>query len=221
MRKRSAVWALSALLCLVSCVKNPSGNSHIKRASVASEGHKKKLKALKPLVVQSASLHFTAYKTTAKVGVRGVFTRIQTGLLNREAGVNLSKSIRGMTFSIPFSSLDTKDVARNGKILQYFFHKLAGKAEITGSFGDFDPHTGKGVITVYMNGVSHDLPVAFSRDANVLEFIGTMHLAKWKALRALASLNRACYELHKGADGISKTWSEVKIHGKIAFANYE
>lgn len=221
MKKVYTASVLSVVLCLSSCVKNPSGNSHIKRLAKAATPGQATVSAAKHLGVQSTWLHFTAYKTTAKVPVEGAFSGIQTGPLNAQAGIDMLEAIKGMTFSIPVSSLDTKNKGRNDKILENFFRKMIAAARITGSFGDFDRNEHKGSITVKMNGVSRVLPVAFSRDANTLEFIGTMHLAKWKALRALSFLNRACYELHKGADGISKTWSEVMIHGKITFSNYE
>ena len=38
-----------------------------------------------------------------------------------------------------------------------------------------------------------------------------MDLENWKAQAALDALNVVCFDLHKGVDGISKTWSEVKI----------
>ena len=30
--------------------------------------------------------------------------------------------------------------------------------------------------------------------------------------KAMESLNKVCFDLHKGPDGISKTWSEVEIN---------
>lgn len=38
-----------------------------------------------------------------------------------------------------------------------------------------------------------------------------MDLKNWKAQAAINTLNVVCFDLHKGEDGISKTWSEVKI----------
>ena len=40
---------------------------------------------------------------------------------------------------------------------------------------------------------------------------------EFNALEMLSSLNKACYELPKGADGISKTWEEVDVEASIAF----
>ena len=38
-----------------------------------------------------------------------------------------------------------------------------------------------------------------------------MDVNNWNAGKALASLNEVCKLLHTGADGISKTWSEVTL----------
>jgi hypothetical protein len=39
----------------------------------------------------------------------------------------------------------------------------------------------------------------------------TMNVNDWNASAALASLNKVCLDLHRGADGVSKTWSEVTL----------
>ena len=39
-----------------------------------------------------------------------------------------------------------------------------------------------------------------------------MDVLNWNAKSSLDSLNLICKELHKGLDGISKTWSEVAIN---------
>ena len=38
-----------------------------------------------------------------------------------------------------------------------------------------------------------------------------MDLDNWQAQLAIEALNIVCKDLHSGDDGISKTWSEVKI----------
>ena len=66
--------------------------------------------------------------------------------------------------------------------------------------------------SITMNGVTNDLPL----DVTITEkrrgtLTGTMNLKDWNALDALASLNKVCFDLHKGADGVSKTWEDVAI----------
>jgi hypothetical protein len=40
-------------------------------------------------------------------------------------------------------------------------------------------------------------------------------LNDFKAQTALESISKACFELHKGPDGVSKTWSEVAIGAAV------
>ena len=42
-----------------------------------------------------------------------------------------------------------------------------------------------------------------------------MNLENWDGLAAVASINKACEALHTGADGVSKTWSEVAVHADV------
>ena len=49
----------------------------------------------------------------------------------------------------------------------------------------------------------------------MVELEGTLNLEDFKAESALASISEACFDLHKGADGISKTWSEVGISAVV------
>ena len=45
----------------------------------------------------------------------------------------------------------------------------------------------------------------------------TMDLDKWNASNAVKSLNLECKDLHKGTDGVSKTWNEVALNIKTTF----
>ena len=67
--------------------------------------------------------------------------------------------------------------------------------------------------------MTKDFPVEFSSDKKAVHFSGMLNLNEWNALKALASINKACFNLHKGLDGVSKTWREIKIEGKVVFDN--
>ena len=48
-----------------------------------------------------------------------------------------------------------------------------------------------------------------------LQLKGSFNLIKQLGLdKAYESISNKCYDLHKGPDGISKTWKEVEIHVK-------
>ncbi len=44
-----------------------------------------------------------------------------------------------------------------------------------------------------------------------------MNVNNWDAKNALTSLNNECKDLHKGTDGVSKTWEEVAINISSTF----
>jgi hypothetical protein len=44
-----------------------------------------------------------------------------------------------------------------------------------------------------------------------LKVRGTFSLEDFGAIKAYQSIQNKCYDLHKGADGISKTWDDVDV----------
>ena len=79
---------------------------------------------------------------------------------------------------------------------------------------------GTGTINLKMNGIEKEIPITYIVSAQLVELEGTMNLDDWNAQPALASLAKACFELHKGPDGVSKTWSEVTV-GAAIYLNKE
>jgi hypothetical protein len=165
------------------------------------------------LVEDSTQINFTAYKTSEKLPVGGTFTEYE---IEYEKGSSVVETLDGLSFSIPVSSLFTNDATntRDAKILEFFFNKMAETQQLTGTFSVAEDQTC--VAKLNMNGITADFPMTYeiTEDGHV-NFNGTMDLTQWNALEALASLNEACKELHTGADGVSKTWSEVGLSATV------
>lgn len=162
----------------------------------------------------SAIISFTAYKTTAKKPVGGVFKKVN--ITNTPVASSPIAALNGMEFSILVSSLFTNDDTgtRDPKILLSFFGVMADTEFISGTFSIGENE--KCMVNLKLNGESHDLPLEYEiTDDNHVNFNGVLNLEKWKALDALASLNKACGILHTGDDGISKTWNDVAIEATI------
>ena len=68
-----------------------------------------------------------------------------------------------------------------------------------------------GVAEIKMNGVTEKVDFTYTIEGNVFNLKGTMDVTKWNGSAAIASLNEICKDLHKGADGVSKTWNEVAL----------
>ncbi|WP_299551617.1 YceI family protein [Seonamhaeicola sp.] len=184
---------------------------------VACKNEKKDTKTTEKEVVETekfvvkpeaTSVKWTAYKTTDKVGVGGEFT---TSKFEIKSGSSAQEALNGLSFSIPISSLFTNDATntRDAKIKTSFFGAMLDTEFIKGTINYTND---KCSASLTMNGVTHDLPLNVSiEEERRVTMTGVMNLKDWNALDALASLNKVCFDLHKGADNVSKTWEDVAI----------
>ena len=166
------------------------------------------------LIKDSTKVSFTAYKTTEKLPVGGKFMKVD--IKDSKSGATALDALNGTTFSIPVSSLFTNDATgtRDPKLLEFFFGAMKNTEMISGVFKkDVD---NKCSIDVTLNGETADIPLDYTLNSEKsITFNGTMNLEDWNALEAIASINKACKELHTGKDGISKTWSDVAVQAQV------
>lgn len=153
-------------------------------------------------------INFTAYKTTEKIGVGGAFKKVE--VLAGGEGSSVKEAIHNTEFSIPVSSLATKDSSRDYKIKKFFFGIMDNTKLLSGKLMLNDDTNGTAKIT--MNGETKDVPFTYTIVDNTFNMQATIDINTWNASAALASLNKVCEDLHKGADGVSKTWSEVALN---------
>lgn len=159
------------------------------------------------------NINFIAYKTTDKVPVKGMFKEIK--ITKAGEGNSVKEAINGAEFKIPVSSIETNDSGRNFKIQKFFFSMMENTLHLTGKLSLTDDTNGTVAFT--MNGITKELPFTYSIVENAFMMKTIMNVDNWNTETALASLNDACKELHKGADGISKTWNEVAIEVVSSF----
>lgn len=156
---------------------------------------------------ETSTIGWIAYKTTDKVPVKGVFSAFS--IENPTKGISPKEALNNLKFKIPINSLQTKDTLRDEKLKKFFFGTMENTTHITGTLHMTNDASGKAEIT--MNGVSHSLPITYAISDQMVKIEAVMNLDNWKAQAAIRAINLACIDLHKGADGVSKTWSEVKI----------
>ena len=63
-----------------------------------------------------------------------------------------------------------------------------------------------GFSDITMNGITKKLAFKYTISGKVFNLTGNLKITDWNAQKALTSLNEACKDLHKGTDGVSKTW---------------
>ena len=153
------------------------------------------------------SVEWTAYKTTEKVPVKGKFKKVE--ITSGGEGNTVKEAIHNAEFSIPISSIFTSDSSRDYKIRKFFF-SFMDTSLLSGTLKILTATSG--IATIKMNGITDKVPFEYTITNNVFSMKSTLDINKWNAKAAIASLNKVCEELHKGADGISKTWDEVTLN---------
>jgi len=154
------------------------------------------------------TVEWTAYKTTDKVAVKGTFKKIE--VTANGSGESVKEAIQNMGFSIPVSSIFSGDDSRDFKLRKFFFAAMDQTVNLTGKLSIQTDSTG--VASISMNGQSKDVDFKYSIKDKVFSMNTVIDVLDWNAAAAIESLNEACKDLHKGADGVSKTWSEVNLN---------
>lgn len=145
---------------------------------------------------------FKAFKTAAKVGVPGTFSKVTWQ--GSEKAKTLQDLLKGQKFEIDTSSVKTKNPARDQKIFKFFFSELAGSSSISGTITKV---SSKDVsVEISLNGKKKLVPLNYSFKDSKFHAIGHIDLLDFAAEGPLASINKACYALHEG-----KTWSHVEL----------
>lgn len=173
-----------------------------------NEENVKKSNAAFVLEKAANEINFTAYKTTEKVAVGGQFKKVN--VLSGGEGNSVKEAINNAEFSIPVSSLSTKDTSRDFKIRKSFFGIMKNTSLLSGKLMITDDANGIAKIT--MNNVTKDVPFTYTIVDKTFNMKATIDINDWDAAAALNFLNKVCEDLHKGADGVSKTWSEVALN---------
>ena len=159
------------------------------------------------VMADSTIISWTAYKTTAKVPVKGQFSALIVENVKKDSTV--LGALNGLKFQIPVRSLITNDTIRDGKLKKFFFGAMKNTSVIKGTIHMNNENTS--TVELTMNGITRELPIAYMITDNRVTIVGNMDLDNWQGKAALEALNVVCKDLHTGDDGITKTWSDVKI----------
>jgi len=156
------------------------------------------------------SVAWTAYKFTEKVGVKGVFDDFNFKAEGNSGSIETL--LRASRISINTQSVNSKSEIRDAKLRDVFF-KTFNTSIIMGEL--LNAESGKGILILKMNNISQEIDYKYNLKTDTLFIDTEIDLTKWKAEKALDTLNKVCYDLHKGEDGISKLWPDVGIQIKI------
>jgi len=157
---------------------------------------------------KTVTIKWTGYKTTSKIPVNGEFKIVEVS--NIKEAPTAIEALNGTKFSIPVSSIFSGDADRDGKLKQLFFGVMDATLSLTGTVNLGED--GAGNINLSMNGVSKEIPITYTVEGQMVKLSGMLDIVNdFSGQAAMESINTACLELHKGPDGVSKTWTEVVI----------
>lgn len=201
---------LSSFILLLS-LSTISCKTDVKKASKNSKTEK-----AYSINQSSIKIGWTAYKTTDKVAVKGEFTKVN--IKEVKGALNIKEALDGLEFSIPASSIFSNNEERDTKLKKFFFGVMDDTELLTGTILT-TPKDNKGQVVLKMNGIAFAFPIDYIDSGNEVSLTGVLNMDNWNGKAAIESLDKACFDLHKGEDGISKTWSEVKID--VSFSKAE
>ena len=168
-----------------------------------------KSEVLKNYVIDSKNtvVHWTGYKTSDKIPVKGIFKQIK--ISNVKSAANPVEVIKNVKFIIPVNSIFSNDSIRDFKLTNFLFGKMINTAHIIGKASLQD--NGKGEASITMNGFTKMVPLTYEVHGDDIKINAKIELNNWQAQAAVVALNEVCSEKHKGSDGESVTWSEVDV----------
>ena len=201
----------SNFLCLAILIMLFSScNTQERKKAVTIENSNNKNEYSYTIDTSGISVVWTAYKFTDKLGVSGTFKDFT--MHKKNASGSIESVLNSLKLSIPTSSVNSKNAIRDFKLNNYFF-KVFNTLVITGTITSAKEN--EGFIRLQMNKKSRKIPFTFSLKNDTIALFTHLDLKNWKGEEALNILNKECYELHKGTDGISKLWPDVDVSIKL------
>lgn len=163
------------------------------------------------LAKDSLTVGYTAFKTTQKLGVNGSFKK--TEVTGKTQGKSLAELASTLQVRVDAASSDTTNPARDLTLKEFFFSKLKGG--ITGSLKGLNEKEHTVLLTLGFNDKQKDVPLKYEvTEEKNFKATGSIDLLEFGANDAYNSIHKKCEDLHKGPDGVSKTWTDVSINLK-------
>ncbi|MFC4632991.1 YceI family protein [Dokdonia ponticola] len=192
---------LLLILMVTSCEKKNKKTPIHQKSKTENQVHKRYT-----IDAKSISIVWTAYKFTDKVGVSGTFKDFKFETKN--ATGTIDSILNESSLKIPTLSVDSQNEIRDPKLRSIFFktfHTDTIKGRILTVYKD------SGLVEISMNNISKEVPYSYIVKNDSILLKTHLDLTQWNGQEAIEALNKACYELHIGPDGISKLWPDVTV----------
>lgn len=149
-------------------------------------------------------VQWRAFKTPAKAGVLGTFTKV-TRKTKKNKAKNLSSLLEGQKVEINSLNISTGNEGRDENIVDNFFKKLDAPT-IRGTIKKVNEKKKVLTLEIILGGVKKAIPMKYELKKGELLGLGHIDVLDFSLASALKSINEACYTMHEG-----KTWSHVEV----------
>ena len=182
-------------------------------------GQKEPLQSEKWILNEDASsIHWTGFKTTGKIPVKGVFQNFK--IKGTNPADDLISTIKQAQAEINIYSVFSNNEDRDKKLIGQLFEKMTDTKSIYVRVEKIDAATQTALVTINMNTHEKQVPMSISIDDKngLVSLKGSIDLIEdFGASKALETFHKACFDKHTGEDGVSKTWSEVSVEANLKF----
>lgn len=214
MKKISIAIVCCMSVMLMNCT-NKSEEKVVEQHEVKTEATLEEPTEMIEGVIRKSGVEWTAYKTTDKVAVSGRFDVVLVKDA-KEDGKTPEEVLEGANIIASVATLNSDQIDRDQKLKDILFGNMINTSEIKGKLHFRE---GKTFLNLTLNNVSKEYEVKSSFENKTFTIETDVDLMDFNTAKAMDALNQACLELHKGADGVSKTWSEVHIKGQVEFSD--
>lgn len=214
MKKISIAIVCCMSVMLMNCT-NKSEEKVVEQQEVKTEATLEEPTEMIEGVIRKSGVEWTAYKTTDKVAVSGRFDVVLVKDA-KEDGKTPEEVLEGANIIASVATLNSDQIDRDQKLKDILFGNMINTSEIKGKLHFRE---GKTFLNLTLNNVSKEYEVKSSFENKTFTIETDVDLMDFNTAKAMDALNQACLELHKGADGVSKTWSEVHIKGQVEFSD--
>jgi len=218
--KKISILSIVSLFLLLSCNNDKTSKTkESNEPNVTKEMKKSTSMQLDWQLDQDASsVHWTGYKTTQKVAVSGTFQKF--AISGVKPNIDLLKTIEGARIKINVFSIFSDEESRDKKLVEYLFGHMMDTNSIAARVEKIHPDNQTVDVNINMNNHEKIIPMQLKVDTKkgLITMSGKIDLVKdFDAAEPLYFLHTTCFDLHKGEDGISKTWSDVGIKAVLKF----
>tara|TARA_B100000579_G_scaffold437976_1_gene470452 strand:+ start:6582 stop:7232 length:651 start_codon:yes stop_codon:yes gene_type:complete len=161
--------------------------------------------------LKATQVIWSGYKTTDKLKVTGQFKKFKSSkIFQNNQYESVEDLIEGLDFIIDLGSSVSGDPIRDGNLKDFFFNLLAKNLVIRGQFEKIEGDSINVLLKLFGQEKRFKLGAFYEND--MFEIKGTVNIIdQLGAKKAFEGISNKCYDLHKGPDGISKTWEEVEV----------